>query len=819
MRKIDLNEIISLYEKIDTTYSFTINENLEILQEICNLIGSELEDYNKETIDIHKFFIDKISEITKEIVKNLDYDEKDIFFNSIPVVIKISILEDEEKVEILDIRQEELSEYDISLIAKSLNYDDEEKIKILDSVFNTEFKIEIICTLKSDEQKINILESFDLSDIYIVKIIKTMTSDENKIKSLKYLEDEEKRTIIISSLKSDDKKIELLEKIEDEGNRAQIIKSLQDDDKKIELLEKIEQEKNRVQIIKSLQDDDKKIAQLEYMEEQPFIVQIVESIQNDEKKIGCLDKIDSEDNREKIIKTLKNDEYKKEALKYLRSEEYITRVIKSLQSDDDKILYLKNLRTSFYILQIIKSLKDDDKKIEQLKNIEKESIKIEIIKSLQDDDRKIEFLQNFDDESRKVEIIISLQDDSKKIEQLENIRDEDNRRRIIESLQSIDEKIKALAHVKDEKTKLRIIGKINNDRKRIFALRNIDEKYIELYNLIYGNGESSLTNNKYSSLNLPPNMTIGIEIEAEGEWCDILPKEIDGWREKFEYSIGNKGIGGREYVSPIMKDNEKNVRAIYKINRILQVSGMRTTPKCGGHVHIGADYIKCEEGFKELVELWGNAEDVYFLISNKAGELPREGVRKYAEPISDVFERANMGNVPKDRFIINAKQIMLYNRYKSLNLLNVNNSMNTIEFRLANGTLDGDTWIENIRLFGRTVQIAQELGEISVKLERGEQLTEEEKTKYALKEMLKDDVSQDMKMDILMRILFSEEEQEVYYERYRANQKLKKEQHVVPRLKFGKVDFKKVYEGIEIPEGLIEEIQKGKTKRESGEIR
>ena len=81
-------------------------------------------------------------------------------------------------------------------------------------------------------------------------------------------------------------------------------------------------------------------------------------------------------------------------------------------------------------------------------------------------------------------------------------------------------------------------------------------------------------------------------------------------------------------------------------------------------------------------------------------------------------------------------------------------------------------------------------GKIVGKKEKGEELTEEEKRKYALKEMLKDDIPQSAKMDILMQILFDEEESKVYRKRYEENRKLDMTERRVADLQFGKVDLR-----------------------------
>ena len=61
----------------------------------------------------------------------------------------------------------------------------------------------------------------------------------------------------------------------------------------------------------------------------------------------------------------------------------------------------------------------------------------------------------------------------------------------------------------------------------------------------------------------------------------------------------------------------------------------------------------------------------------------------------------------------------------------------------------------------------------------------------------KEKIPLDAKMDILMQILFDEEERKVYYERYRKNKELDKQNHVIEGMKFKKVDFKKGYKGKE----------------------
>ena len=784
MSEINLDRIIALYREIEIA-RVQIKENLKLLREIYNTLGKDLEEVDKEDINIHKFFIEKITKITREILDSLSEDEKLRFRQHLPEVISICLLSDDEKIEALEQNENYLFDYDEKLIAESLNYTDEEKVNLIKKIMdNTTFVTYVICSIKEDNIKIELLKDINISDLQKIQVIRSLRSDDRKIETLDLIP-EDSLSIVIASFKKKKKKMELLDRLKDELDIVYVVKSIKDDIKKIECLKYLKQEKSKTEIIMSLK--------------------------NEEIKVSVLGQIQNEKARLRIIKTIQNDSLLISSLSYLEKESYRARVILRLENDEDKIKLLSNIKDDRNRIIIIESLKSDDQKIELLDTIKDEDFRAEIVQTLEDDDKKIGQLINFPYEEHRVGIIKSLESDDKKINFLESIEDEHFRLEIIRTIKDVDKRIETIGYLKSETNKLAIANSIVNPKQKLKALGKITPNYERVYKLIYGE-KAEEVEGKYTSFGLPENMTIGIEIESVGENHNQLPDDLRGWEGKEDYSIGNKG---KEFASPIMRDREKDVKEVYIVNEILKSFGMEITQKCGGHVHIGADYITTEEGYKQLAELWGNAEEIYYLISNKEGELPRKGIGKFAEPISDIFEQADLEKIPEDRFIINAKRIVEFRRYNSINFLNVYTARNTIEFRLANGTLDGDTWVENIRLFGRTVEIAQDLGLIVGKLERGEELTEDEKTKYALKEMLKGDVPLDGKMDILMKILFSEEEQEVYYKRYRANKALEEKEHRLNDVKFGKIDFKQVYDEIENQKGRIEGISVGE-EREDG---
>jgi len=220
-------------------------------------------------------------------------------------------------------------------------------------------------------------------------------------------------------------------------------------------------------------------------------------------------------------------------------------------------------------------------------------------------------------------------------------------------------------------------------------------------------------------------MTIGMEIESEGAMSRPIIRikkllkrregeEEIGWETKSDASL-KRGV---EVVSPILTDNEEDIEDLYIICSMLQRCGNETNERCGGHIHIGANYLKSKEAFINLFEIWGNAEEVICKMSNAKNIVPRFSLQEYARPISPRINKAiekgsiNLENEEDLDSFIEKVQKAQGSRYCGLNLWNINNGKDTIEFRISNGTIDPDTWIENARLYGRIVEIAEKLAEI-----------------------------------------------------------------------------------------------------------
>lgn len=270
-----------------------------------------------------------------------------------------------------------------------------------------------------------------------------------------------------------------------------------------------------------------------------------------------------------------------------------------------------------------------------------------------------------------------------------------------------------------------------------------------------------------STLNLPEKMSFGIEIESEGRVAGIIEEyfNFSDWKAKLDGTL----VRGVEVTSPILYSNEKASNEIYLVNKGLKYLGQSISKRCGGHIHIGADYLTSKQSYINLMEIWCNTEKVLYAISNEENTAPRSEIPSYASPIAiktqEALEKGTINledEVQVDTFIEGLKQVQ-GDRFSGINFLNINDEKNTIEFRIPNGTLNPDLWIDNINLFGGIVKISEQLSKIQ---EKGIE-NEEDRDKLNLLEKLKQEISEKEKLECLLTLIGLEPIR--YFRRYNAN--------------------------------------------------
>ena len=289
-----------------------------------------------------------------------------------------------------------------------------------------------------------------------------------------------------------------------------------------------------------------------------------------------------------------------------------------------------------------------------------------------------------------------------------------------------------------------------------------------------------MNSKKYKIINtiikLPKRMTIGAEIESEGIHSNLIRKIIKNLKSDWEEEIDTSLNSGVEVKSPIIHGNDE--QRVYEMNEIcllLNRLGQKISDRCGGHIHIGSDYLTTKESWMNLLQLWSNNEELLYIIANKEGEAPRVMLSSYAKPYSGALEKKLNEKTVQLETIEDVKKLAKDVQNGAgdygINFNNLGNEKNTIEFRIPNGTIDAKTWIENINLFGGIVKASEDLALIQNK--QPEDRTDEEITKLKLFEKLNNDgISDSERLEILLQIVIPIEDRDIYRKRYITNSKL-----------------------------------------------
>lgn len=276
------------------------------------------------------------------------------------------------------------------------------------------------------------------------------------------------------------------------------------------------------------------------------------------------------------------------------------------------------------------------------------------------------------------------------------------------------------------------------------------------------------TTQEVKEIKIPEGMTVGIEIEAAN--LEVNNSIFKRWKSKEEESVEN----GAEYTSPILTGSKGDSEEIYFVCNALKTMGAIVNGECGGHIHIGEKFLTTAQSYRNLVELWCNSEEILYAISNKEGEITRlKAVEKHAVPLSGKIEKAikrqqiYVDDRTRECDLLMSLIDIQKDRYSSVTFKNYAHRIKeTIEFRLSNGTLDPDVWVENINLFGGIMNSAERLASIQKKQTR----TQEEEQYLRDFEELKDPtITQEEKLKRLLALAIPEEDRHIYQARYDTN--------------------------------------------------
>ena len=219
-----------------------------------------------------------------------------------------------------------------------------------------------------------------------------------------------------------------------------------------------------------------------------------------------------------------------------------------------------------------------------------------------------------------------------------------------------------------------------------------------------------------NNINIPDDITFGIEIEYEGlqrlfvdSFCE---KKLSNWTSKSDGSL----ISGGEITSPILHDKEKNWLELQKICSYLNRKQANTSKNAGGHIHIGYEILGEDiEAWKTFLKTYAIYENIIFRFAYGDKINPRPTLKKYAPPIAEDI-LYHLPEIEKSRKLSELPFSIRGNpKYSAITFKNVpfvkdyyrNKYKQTIEFRLANSTTSEVIWQNNINAFTKLLLSAK----------------------------------------------------------------------------------------------------------------
>lgn len=514
------------------------------------------------------------------------------------------------------------------------------------------------------------------------------------------------------------------------------------------------------------------------------------------------------------IKQAQNDINKMEMIRLIQDEKIKEAAIYTLESDNNKLSIAQTLKSEVAKQRLYAQLIRKDEMIDST---------IEEVRKLKSQKYALLCLRNMPNDNyiKKINSIADLLVYAK-------VADDDSRELVANTLKRIYNKMHRnnpdytfldfLRIIKNDYTIASVITNVSNplqfeefdtrhpidglpttreDKKNLLvAIR--DENVRKQIELVYSSRDeliNTLNTNNISLINLPKDMTVGVELEAEGKIASVLNglRICDNWQAKGDSSL-EEGI---EVVSPILYDTLEDMTDLSMVCQIMKRCELSTSNRCGGHIHIGAKYLDTKEAFGNFLTLWLANEENIYRMCNASGENFREGTEQYAKPISLLYENgddnifSSISNAKTRDDLINIIKNFQKGHYNGLNTDNINSQeTDTIEFRISNGTLNFEEIQNNIRLYGRLMQRSKEVSLLQAKVESGQEISETEQRKINdFENLCNQQYKAEERGQMLIDFLFEEDERETYISRYNSS----RENSEPLRKMFSKEAYKKLY--------------------------
>lgn len=216
----------------------------------------------------------------------------------------------------------------------------------------------------------------------------------------------------------------------------------------------------------------------------------------------------------------------------------------------------------------------------------------------------------------------------------------------------------------------------------------------------------------------------GVEIEYIDISYRMFQKTLEdlgyiGWSSKAEENItrSKDTDWGGEVTSPKLHNNLSDLNELKEVCQLLKNRNAKADSQCGAHLHFDATKLNVDniKYLQNLLLLFIYYEDIIFRYAAGADQKLRPNYINVAKPIRNTISKENMRHLlidtkeyedlkvefmkrPSKCYSINFRNLVVQEKYTS--------KLNTIEFRIPNGTLNEDIWFNNINTFGLLIEYA-----------------------------------------------------------------------------------------------------------------
>lgn len=225
------------------------------------------------------------------------------------------------------------------------------------------------------------------------------------------------------------------------------------------------------------------------------------------------------------------------------------------------------------------------------------------------------------------------------------------------------------------------------------------------------------------TININKNIKFGTEIEFEDANREKIEINLYSTFPNYEWIVKDDAslYKGAEAVSKVLTDTEDTWNNLSTACKII-LNNAKIVNGASAHIHICMNILGNNPKYwRNFAKLWMTYENVIFRFLYGEYTSPREGIEKYAKPISKILiddfnrieDRSNMKTANYMMKVLNAGD----DRRRAINFTNASNTplynfnietvKNTIECRVANGTFNPIIWQNNINLLTKLLEYAK----------------------------------------------------------------------------------------------------------------